>query len=206
MLDIGGQTEHWNKVWKDRIHANRVEMNMDKYYFMMKSMVSRPYLAPMEKLDIGCGTGVHAAKLASFNPLWGLKWTGVDLSADAVAIARKYGMNAILADIYEFTGVGKKYKVFLFFDSLEHFFDHERLGKKIVELADKDHIVIGNVPMYSSEHGDGCERMVSTLDLFKFLVWAGCTERPPAVHIYGVRGFPYMFFEASNKDYSKWAD
>ena len=208
MLDIQEQSEYWNKTWKDRIHDNHVEMNKGKYHIVIKQLNSRPYLAPLEKLDIGCGTGIHALKMAEYNPLWRFRWTGIDLSTDAVDISKRFGMNTIYGDIYNFDGAGKKYGVFMFLDSLEHFFDHERLGKKIIELAAKEYIIIGNIPLYSSEHSNECERSIDCVALFKFLAAANCGQRKPELYIYGVGGFPYMFFETSNldKDYSKWAD
>lgn len=207
-FDITEQVDHWNGVWKGRIHGDSVAMNADKYRFLMKQLVIRPYLAPMEKLDIGCGSGIHATRMAVFNPYWKLKWTGIDLSSEGIAMAQRHGMNAINGDVYDFDGAGKKYQVFLFLDSLEHFFDHERLGRKVAELADKEYIIIGNIPLYASQHGEQCEREVDCPTLVKFLKAANCVNMEPSVFIYGIKGYPYMFFETANTNagYSKWLD
>jgi trans-aconitate methyltransferase len=162
----------------------------------------------MEKLDVGCGSGIHATRMAVFNPFWKLKWTGIDLADSGIALAQKHGMNAISGDFYEFDGAGKKYQVFLFLDSLEHFFDHERVAQKIIELADKEYIIIGNIPLYKSQHGEACERDVDIAAFINFLKAANCAVVEPHVHIYGIKGYPYMFFESSNvvKDCGQWLD
>lgn len=207
--DIAGQSDYWNKTWNNRIHDDgRVSMNAGKYRFLLGQLAARPYLAPMEKLDVGCGTGIHAARMAMFNPLWLSRWTGIDLSQDAITQAKSFGLNAIYGNIYEWDGAGKKYGVFLFLDTLEHFFDHQRLGEKIIELAAQEYIIIGNIPLYVSKHSDACERPVDTFTLQKFFESAGCSKRKPTVYIYGINGLPYMFFETSNmeRDYTKWTD
>lgn len=204
-MSIVEQERHWDETWKGRIDKNKISLNIDKYRYILKQLVMRPYLSIMEKLEIGCGTGIHANRMAVFNPLWRDRWTGIDLSEDAVSIANRNGMNAIHGDVYEFDGAGKKYEVFLFLDSLEHFFDHKRLAEKVVELAAKEYIIIGNIPLYSSAHGEGVERPIGCMELIKFFVKTNCM-RPPSVKVYGINGFPYMFFETSNtsKDYNKW--
>lgn len=206
--NIEEQSKHWNSTWEKRIHGDNVAMNADKYRFIMKQLLIRPYLAPLEKLDVGCGTGIHAARMSVFNPLWKLRWTGVDLADSGIALAQNNGLNAISGDFYEFDGAGKKYQVFMFLDSLEHFFDHERLGRKIVELAAEEYIIIGNVPLYRSKHGEVCERDVDAMAFIEFLKAAKCAVVEPSVNIYGIKGYPYMFFETSNtgRDYNRWLD
>jgi len=207
MVPIDKQQEYWNGVWQGRIHENSVDMNHGKAKVVLKELCNRPYLAPMEKLDIGCGSGFHAIRLGAFNPLWKERWTGIDLAKSGIEYATQHGLKAFCQSVFDFDGNGKKYGAFLLLDSLEHFEDLPLLGSKIRELADTEYIIIGNVPLYTSAHEDGgVEKPIDINILNKFLITAGC--RFLSQNIYGILAWPYLFFEAFNtkRDYSKWND
>lgn len=207
MLPITELTPYWENTWNERIKDNSsVFMNAEKCIYLIQQLWSKAYLAPMEKLDIGCGTGIHAVRLALYNPLWKSKWTGIDLSQKAIAFAQAHELNAFCVSIFDFQGNGKKYSLFLLLDSLEHFEDRSRLAKKIRELADEEYLIIGNVPLYTSGHSKGVERPITASDVKDFLAEAGCKGTLVLGQVYGIKGMPYLFFETSNtnRDFSRW--
>ena len=204
-FDLGSQMAAWDQAWSDRITEHSIRGNVGKFKFLVFELWKRAYLAPMEKLDIGCGPADHVNVLSHFNPLWAKTWTGVDLSQVAVKKAKEMGFNAFCQDIYTFNP-DKKFHVFLLLDSLEHMASHKKLGAKIKELATSNYIVFGNIPLYWSkqeEHGV-LERPMNVHHLKRFLGFTGCSKVYTEVH--GIAGFPYMLFEASNfkMEFGKW--
>ena len=206
MTPIEDQAKYWNKTWGDRIVGNKVSMNGQKIHIVINALWKRFYMAPMEKLDIGCGSGIHAANLAVYNPLWQYKWTGIDLAETGVSNARRCGLNAICGDFFTFDGNGKKYELFLLLDSLEHFEDPLSVGRKIKELASDRYIIFGNCPLYLGKgtFEAGVEFPINIWVLKQFMEEAGCLSMNH--HIYGINGFPYILFEGSNQKVTgvKW--
>jgi 2-polyprenyl-3-methyl-5-hydroxy-6-metoxy-1,4-benzoquinol methylase len=189
---------YWDEAWEKRIGPYHPFMNFDKMAKMIYELTIRRHLYDMEKLDIGCGTGIHAMHLANINPRWKTRWTGIDLSDVATGFARKYGFNAICGDLFEHE-FDKKFQLFLMLDSLEHIMDHDRLAKRIVELGKKPFMLFANIPLYTpdSEHDKNYERPVSVGDVDKFTQAIGAEKFHPQV--YGINGYPYMMFEAEVK-------
>lgn len=205
---IEQQSRYWNETWQGRIHDDGVDMNVGKLNILLHELVARPYLARMKKLDIGCGSGIHAHVLAKYNPYWKQRWTGIDLAQSGIDRAKnKYGLTAICGDIFNFDGNGNKYEAFLLLDSLEHFEERDKLGSKIKELAAPEYVIFGNIPLYLSvlHQEGGIEKPMDANVVKNFLFSAGC-EGKTSVRVYGVNAFPYMLFEASNtgRDFSKW--
>lgn len=143
-----------------------------------------------EKLDIGCGCGIHAIRMKHLNRDWAAKWTGIELSKSASEWGKGNGVNVIQGDAFTYD-FDKKFDVFFFFDSLEHIENHERLARRLIELGTPDFQVFGNVPLYASEHE--YEINVDKVAIGKFL--ADCGFKGLYNEIYGIDGLPYMIFE-----------
>jgi SAM-dependent methyltransferase len=173
-------------------------MNLEKMAKMVYELTIRKHLSGLEKLDIGCGTGIHAMHLANIYPKWNTRWTGIDLSEVATGFARKHGFNAICGDLFEYP-FDKKFQLFLMLDSMEHIMDHEGLAARIVELGEKPFRVFSNIPLYTpdSEHDKNYERAISMGDINRFIEAIGADKFYPQV--YGINGYPYMMFEAEVK-------
>jgi len=187
--------EFWDKTWDKRIKDDGIRHNIPKFNRLIKKLWEKYKFAPMEKLDIGCGPATHAILLAQYNPFWKDRWTGIDLSRRALSVPRSLGFNASHGSIFDFQS-DKKFELFLFLDSLEHMQDHVALGKKIKELADDKYVVFGNVPLYLSDSGE--ERVINVSIVGDFLKSAGCFV-DFSCEVYGVKGYPYANFEATNK-------
>jgi hypothetical protein len=66
-------------------------------------------------------------------------------------------------------------------------------------LADKEYSIFGNIPLYLSESEiEGhYERNMTIHTVNRFLNYAGCAGKFMS-QVYGINGFPYMWFEGSN--------
>ena len=205
MNDIDTQSVAWDSHWTKRVLTDKVQRNVGKFNILLDALWHRNYYAPFEKLDIGCGPGSHALHLGQFNPYWIMKWTGVDLAESGIAKAKEGGLNAIQGNIYEMT-FDKRFELFLLLDSLEHFEDHEALAEKVKELAADDYFIFGNCPLYHTDPGSNgyVEVPITAGSISRFLSNAGCPYQQETV--YGVNGFPYIMFEASNKErhFGRW--
>lgn len=189
-------TEYWNQEWGKRIALGKVPaMNRDKMAKLVYELSRRDGLDNLEKLDIGCGTGIHAMILAGFNGGWNRKWTGIDLS-NAVRFCQRHGFNAILGDFFTHK-FDRKFECFLMLDSLEHFLDHEAVAKRILELAEDKFCIFINVPLYCQAHAAqaGAERIVTTEDVDVFFRNLNIKHENTNVEVYGSYGFPYMIAE-----------
>ena len=192
--NISDQASHWDKQWTERT-INGLKMNVDKMSYIINEISKRPHYSKATILDIGCGSGIHAAIMASKYPSWSANWFGIDLSSKAVETARSFGLNAKVSNIYSFES-DLKFDAFLFLDVLEHIEDYTRLAKKIMSLANERYFIFGNIPLYStSDHSNGgCEKSIGREELAQFL--AMCGAKGFWQKIYGSFGFPYMIFEA----------
>ena len=190
------QTQYWNAEWTKRRREILVPtMNRNKLAKVVYELSIREYLDKLNKLDIGCGTGIHAMHLSAFHIGWKTFYTGIDLSERAVDFGKSYGFNLICDDFFKYD-FGCKFDCFLMLDSLEHFMNHDMLIKKILELANPKALMIVNVPLYCQRtaHDTGMERPISPDDILYFYKGLGVTESFGS-DIYGSYGFPYMFAE-----------
>ncbi len=186
--------EYWNQSWKEKITDQGVLNNVRKMNYLVGKFLERPQYVKFEKLDIGCGIAILPFYVATLSNMEFLEhYTGIDLSERSVEYGKHSGANIICGDVftYEFD---KKFQVFMFMDSLEHIADHEKLAKRVKELAENDFWIIGNIPLYLSKHVGEFEQEMNTIKLQKFLIACGGTGLEN--DIYGIYGYPYMFFEA----------
>lgn len=187
-------TNYWDKTWGERIKdPHHVVLNGEKLKHLIKQLWLRPEYSIKEKLEIGCGSGIHAIRMRQYNPEWTNHWVGIDLSLKAADWGKNLGLNIIQGDIYTHT-FDKKFDAFLFLDVLEHIQDHDGLAARLIEIGKEHFSILGNIPLYRSEHSDSCERDIDINVLGRFLKNCGFTGFYHG--IYGINGFPYMFFEA----------
>jgi len=193
---------YWDQTWKDRT-GDTVKMNAGKFMHLIDVLWSKPHFAIKNKLDVGCGTGIHAHFLSLFNPLWKTRWTGIDLAESAIAKAKTFGLEAHVSDLLDYK-TEKRFNLFLFLDVLEHIEDHEAIGKKIKDLASDNYTIYGNCPLYLSDNDH--ERIINVNTIARFLAAAGCNGGLKPV-VYGINGFPYITFEAtSTGKFESWMD
>lgn len=194
--------KYWDREWRRRYHGDfQVECNAKKAKILVQQLWSRGYFFHLNKLEIGCGIPHHTMYISSICKEWGQKYTGIDISPEAVSIGKNWGFNIELADIIEFES-DQKFDLFIFLDVLEHIKDHDAVALAVCRLkSDKFHI-FGNVPLYRSEHEKegGFERSVNIKTISRFMSLCGIKEFRH--HIYGIDGWPYMRFEGCNhKEY-----
>lgn len=191
---------YWDKVWEKRIKVDGVAMNIAKISRLIYELSQRDYLHKLKKLDIGCGTGIHALHLSLYGTEWEKNWTGIDLSHNAVEFAQKRGLNAVCGDIFTYD-FNDNFQLFLLLDTLEHIQDHEGLAERILKISDnKLFHVFGNVPLWCGENlrEIGVERPINNKiisDFMKQLRLKGYT-----VDIYGIHGYPFMIFEGYSNE------
>lgn len=191
--------EYWDLEWKRRAGdlTKHPEMNVEKLGKIFYELTKRLDYADMEKLDIGCGTGIHALHMGLMCSGWRKKWTGIDLSENAVRFAVSKGLNAICGDIFQYE-TDKRFGLFLLLDTFEHIFDDKRLAEKIKSLAEPSFSIFGNVPMYSAAHVETVERPIGIKQIVDFLF--SCGMQGVNYEIYGAAGWPYCLFEGRRED------
>ncbi len=186
--------DYWEKTWRNRISRDKVTMNGEKFDFITSQLWQRTQYIGATKLDIGCGSGIHALRMKSLNPAWIKNWTGIDESKFAVDWGKSHGLNMICGDVIT-TEFDSKFDLFLLLDVLEHIKSHELLAIKMKGIAKDKFSVFGNIPLYRSKHSEDYEIEMDINVLAKFLKDLGCKK---FWHdIYGIKGYPYMLFEAS---------
>ena len=195
------QIKYWNNTWAKRIDPENpahIDMNRQKMHIVIKAIMERPYYIDSEKLEIGCGTGIHAALIATICPSYLLSWTGIDLSTTAIKSAKSMGLNAESGDIFTYD-FEKKFDSFIMLDSLEHVEDHFALAQRILQLASDPYSfrIFANIPIYN-DHNHQLEQDMDRNVVAKFCSYLGFKKFWQK--IYGVFGYPYMMFEASTGD------
>jgi len=197
---------YWDTIWEKRTYDDApllVEMNKEKLKFLIKMLSDRPYYRNLAKLDVGCGTGIHAVFMEGTYPGWIDNYFGIDLSEVGIAKAHYFGLNAQVHDFYSLK-LDRKVEAFLFLDSLEHFGYHKKVVDKIHELAAVNYYIFGNIPLYqTTSHADDCHEWPvdrqTLVNLFGSLGFTKFWQR-----IYGSYGYPYMVFEG--RKYGKIGD
>jgi 2-polyprenyl-3-methyl-5-hydroxy-6-metoxy-1,4-benzoquinol methylase len=117
----------------------------EKYLPLLKG-----YKRDAPLLDIGCGQGFMLGYLqsAGFNHL-----TGIDISAEQVAIAKEKGFNAIQADAFEFLKENKNsYEIIIAIDMIEHFKKEELY--ELIKLI-HDALTPGGLFILQTPNGEG---------------------------------------------------
>ena len=200
---IGVGKEYWENEWNKRIvrddcgKGKNVSRNIKKFAKLFYELSKKEHLFGIEKLDVGCGPSMLAVFMGMFA---GVKftetYTGIDLSKKAVDWCTDVGVNAVQGDILDYP-FKKKFGCFMFWDVLEHIADHWQLAERVKELAENEFYLIGNIPLYTSEHPNregGYERPMNIDELLRFIKFCGGIGFEQ--EIYGAFGRPYMFFEA----------
>jgi len=114
-------------------HHMLVDLALDDFYGEIAEWV-RPVRADFRLLDLGCGTGLELARLFEKYP--GMQVTGIDLSAEMLALLREKfpdrPMRLIRGSYFE-VDFGGPYDIVLSTYSLHHFTEDEkrRLYRKI---------------------------------------------------------------------------
>ena len=188
-------TEYWNGEWKRRDKGRYTTCNAGKFEFINKTLASRAvHIAPLRTLEVGCGSCLHIKTLAFDHPEWKDNYLGIDESEEAIKIAQRWGINAEIGNIYTFKSP-HKFELFLFLDVLEHIEHHDIVAEQIKKLSADEFCIIGNVPLYLSHVEDeGYEREMNVAVLSDFLRLVGIKKFSHIV--YGIKGLPYMWFEA----------
>jgi hypothetical protein len=191
-------SKYWDKQFARRIINNiHFKGNWDKYDIIVKELWSKPYLLPLNKLEIGSGLCPVAIRFKELCPSWLEAYTAVEQSKVAVEWVKRNGIDAYCSCIMDFNSE-KKFEVFMMFDVLEHIEDVNALAEKIKSLATEKYRIIGNIPLYSSKHDpeEGFERLMNIDVLNEDMAEMGCNK---ITHlIYGSHGWPYMMWEAHN--------
>jgi len=96
----------------------------------------------LKVLDLGCGIGqyVMAANILGF------KATGLDISPDAVKIARKNKLNVVQGDIRKILFKDKSFDIVIAGGSLEHFPETKKGFSEVSRVIKDGGIFLGNVP------------------------------------------------------------
>jgi hypothetical protein len=192
--------EYWDRQWENRIvDSISTKGNWDKYKVLATELCKRPYLSKLKKIEIGAGVCSIALQMSNVYSNWLDDYKAIEQSPKAVEWCRDKGINAVCADFMTFE-TDEKFDLFLFFDVLEHIEDVEALAEKVKSMASDKFRVIGNIPLYTSEHDpeEGYERLMNVNSLNEAMALMGCSQI--SHYIYGSHGFPYMMWEAYNEN------
>jgi SAM-dependent methyltransferase len=192
---------YWNDLWKERMSpgCDYELRNGEKAKHLINELWMKPQYIKKKKLDIGCGTGFHIKSLMENCKEWGENYWGVDLSEEAIGVARERGLNAQVMDISDFKS-SFGFELFLLLDTLEHIEDHEGLANKIMGISADKFTIFGNVPLYHSASqitNGGFEHSMDVIKVNKFIKMCGIKKF--YCDVYGIDGWPYMTFEAIKK-------
>ena len=100
-------------------------------------------------LEIGCGVGEFLKLIKRNKPE--LKITGIDMSDEAVGLAKEKGVNCLNISAEDFAKKSSEhYDLILAFEILEHVFDPISLVKALFNLLKKDGILYMTMPNYRS--------------------------------------------------------
>jgi SAM-dependent methyltransferase len=99
---------------------------------------------PRRILDVGCGRGRLLSVLQGFNnPYWELY--GIDLDADAVAIARGRGFRATQASVEDYS-ISERFDLIVLQQIIEHVADPRRVIAKLRELLVPGGVLVLETP------------------------------------------------------------
>ena len=187
----------WDNEWIKRTRSDgTISRNAPKAKYLCKKLWDRAYLINMWKLEIGCGEGIHIRSLARHCDAWKENYLGIDISKYAVEKAQQYGIRAEVEDFLTFD-TDLRFNLFLFLDSYEHIDDWRAVAAKVRELARDEIVIIGNVPMAPGERDEEIsDRQITLNEICDFILACGCNSINH--EIYGARGLPFLFFEATN--------
>jgi len=144
-------------------HTNTERFN---HYSQVLSNLSE-YTGGRELLEIGLGgcECVLVAQEMGFNVF------GVDIMDSGVALAGKYGINAVLQDFMSFK-TEKKWDIIVFGDVIEHVSDPRTALLKLYDLLKDDGVILISTPNFDSAfsvvhgHEDGMRLEVSHKNYF----------------------------------------
>jgi SAM-dependent methyltransferase len=192
----------WDAHWNTRIDGEAVFLNGEKLKYVVGRLWALPWLIKAKKLDIGCGPCNHAIIIGKWCNEWIKNYKGIDYCETAISYATRRGINVEQIDIVRYAAISEdKYDTFLLLDTLEHIEDYAATAAAIASLSKPatEPRIFGNVPLYQSPHcaTGGFERLVDIVFVKKFAELAG--YKVYLNHIYGLDGFPYMWFEAKRE-------
>ncbi|MBM3233790.1 class I SAM-dependent methyltransferase [Candidatus Pacearchaeota archaeon] len=147
---INMETSKLSKIWNK--HANQEKSK--NYDFSLKNIkksddFNTQWLLKLSRqkkgkklLDAGCGIGYFVTMARNL----GLKAEGIDISPEAVKIAKKRGEKVILGDLRKMSFKSRSFDIVLAEGSIEHFPETEKAMSEISRILKKNGIFIGNVP------------------------------------------------------------
>jgi len=119
--------QQYNKIYRYEPNKWTDELGDNDAWFMLNRLMSKP---PYNVLDIGCGNG-HTIKY--FSERWKTtQFTGIDISYEALKLAKKVVPNAIfLLGELEEVDIKEEFEIITLLGVAEHFDDIERKLKYI---------------------------------------------------------------------------
>ena len=189
----------WDEHWSKRCDSNgAVLCNVEKFKFIVGRLWGLPWLIKATKFDVGCGPCNLARIINNFCEEWTRNYKGIDLSGKAISEAKEHGINAEVADLCSYSNEpDESYEIVLILDTLEHIEQHHLAAQKIRDITRSGSRIYGNIPLYFSDHSKTdkiFERPLDILFVKGFVQEAGFILL--ANHVYGIDGWPYMWFEA----------
>jgi len=138
-------TKKLKRVWSE--HAARRDFVLPKISEIKK--LNDPIIKNLLKLkknkkilDAGCGIGQYVSVARAL----GFKASGLDISEEAVSIARKRKEKAILGDMRKMPFRSNSYEIVIAGGSLEHFPETSKAVEEISRVLKPQGILLGNVP------------------------------------------------------------
>jgi ubiquinone/menaquinone biosynthesis C-methylase UbiE len=125
-------------------YSTKTELNnsKDQIILWLKQISSKHKAGKLKALDVGCGIGqyVMASKILGFDVV------GLDISKEAVRIAKENNLNVIREDMRKLPFKDNSFDIAIAGGSLEHFPETEVALREIARVLKPRGIFIGNVP------------------------------------------------------------
>jgi len=121
---------------------NEIKKSKDPIILWLREIKSKNKGKKLKVLDAGGGIGqyVNVLDILGFNAI------GLDISKEAVRIAKENWLNVILGDMRELPFKNNSFDVVIAGGSLEHFTETEVALREIARVLKPEGIFIGNVP------------------------------------------------------------
>lgn len=136
-------TKHANEIYgKNGFHSKKFYLDYGDLIVQWMVDISKKKNKKLKLLDVGCGIGqyVKIAKELKFVA------KGLDISEEAVKIARKNNLDVVLGDMRKLPFKDNSFDIVVAGGSIEHFPETQQALKEINRVLRPGGILIGNVP------------------------------------------------------------
>lgn len=161
------KNEYWDGCYTNLIDDKEkgiVRYNTPKLKAIISHMLPKKVVGSV--FEVGCGFGLFAYCMKYKD------YFGIDLSQEAIDIAKGYGLNVDKCDIHRYYSA-KTYDNIMFFDSFEHILGLDDLAFKVMDFCHMDTRIFINIPLSMSYHNTDYDYHVREDNVARFFSLMG---------------------------------